>query len=139
MPWPRATVRLVRNCGIAQRHDSKYVASVSLFFLLSPESELGPGSLDTVMLPYVAVAVARRPPIARRLFFARVLESTGGRVESDSCDARHSKTAGDAAATCSRDLFAARDADVDAAGQPALDALLPGEREGKKGSLLACF
>ena len=62
-----------------------------------------------------------------------LLESTGGRVESDSCDARHSKTAGDAEATCSRDLFAARDADVDAAGQPALDALLPGEREGKKG------
>jgi hypothetical protein len=75
------------------------------------------------------VAVARRPPIARRLFFARVLESTGGRVESDSCDARHSKTAGDAAATCSRDLFAARDADDAAVSR---DALLPGEREGKK-------
>ena len=77
----------------------------------------------------VRVAVARRPPIARRLFFARVLESTGGRVESDSCDARHSKTAGDAAATCSRDLFAARDADDAAVSR---DALLPGEREGKK-------
>ena len=47
VPWPRATVWLVRNCGIAQRHDSKYIASVSLLFLLSPESELRPGSLDT--------------------------------------------------------------------------------------------
>ena len=74
---------------------------------------------------------------ARRLFFAswsRVVESI-----SDSCARPALETAGDAACTtCSRDLFAARDADVDAAGSDARSTPYFQGGEGKKDPLLAC-